>query len=148
MLLMTVSSYTNRKILETETHIAVTLNFNLVFPSPYTFLCRYLSAAHADLQIKELASFVTERMLQEYTMIKYLPSVIAASAVRIARVSLHKDPWSPTLAKYTHYDEADIKSCVSDILVLINDTTSLQTAVFRKYSEPKHESVAKLRICG
>lgn len=80
---------------------------------------------------------------QEYSTIKYLPSTIAASAVYIARKSLKRHPWSPTLVKYTKYDEDDIAECAEEMVNFINDSSCQQQAVFRKYSSPKFGGVAK-----
>ena len=47
-------------------------------------MMRYLKAGHADRRMVWLASYVAERMLQEYSMLKYLPSMVAACAVYVA----------------------------------------------------------------
>jgi hypothetical protein len=146
LVFITDRAYTQKEILESESHIAATLKYNLTVPTVHTFLCRYLKEAHTDRTMVQFACFVAERTLQEYSMIKYLPSVIAASAVQISRVSLHRHPWSPTLAKYTNYDEADIDACVLEIHALMNNTACSQTAVFRKYSSPKFGSVARINL--
>ncbi len=77
-------------------------------------------------------------------MVRFLPSQIAAAAVQVARVTLHRHPWSPTLAKYTNYDECDIETCVSELQAIVSNTTSSQTAVFRKYSSPKFGAVSRI----
>ncbi len=80
-------------------------------------------------------------------MVKYLPSVIAASAVCIARKSLRRHPWSPTLVKYTKYDEPDLAACLADMQVFNDATaTSQQQAVLRKYSNPKFGAVARMPL--
>ena len=94
----------------------------------------------------QLACFAAERTLQEYSMIKYLPSVIAAAAVHISRVYLQRHPWSPTLVKYTKYDEADIQACVSEIKTLMNNNSSSEKNVIIKYSSPEFGSVAKMNF--
>ena len=51
---------------------------------------RYLKAGHADRRMVWLASYVCERMLQEYGMLAHKPSIVAASAVYIARKNLNR----------------------------------------------------------
>ena len=58
------------------------------------------SASHTHPTLPEprrrtvwLACFITERMLQEYHMLKYVPSTIASSAVYLARKNLQRNPW-------------------------------------------------------
>ena len=144
LVFITDRAYTQKEILESESHIAATLKYNLTVPTVHTFLCRYLKAAHADRTMVQFACYLAERTLQEYSMIKYLPSVIAAAAVQVARVSLHRHPWSPTLVTYTNYDEPDIEPCVNELQSIINNSNSSQTAVFRKYSSPKFGAVARI----
>ena len=77
-------AYTREQILSTEGNMLAKLNFQLTAPNAYVFLKRFCKVAgvlsaqrtHADL----LASYLVELTLQEYDMLKYLPSTIAASA--------------------------------------------------------------------
>ena len=101
-------AYTGKEILEMESDIAIALDYNLTVPTIHSFLCRYLKAAHADRTMVQLACYLAERTLQEYGMIKFLPSIVAATAVCIARKTLKRHAWSPTLVKYTNYDEVDM----------------------------------------
>ena len=144
---ITDSAYTNKEILEMETDILLTLNYNLTVPTIHTFLCRYLKAAHADRAMVQLTCYLTERSLQEYSMLRFLPSIIAASAVLIARASLKRHPWSPTLLKYTNYDEQDLQACIEEMHKTIMDPNNQQQqAVFRKYASTKFGSVSKLPL--
>jgi G2/mitotic-specific cyclin-B, other len=143
---ITDKAYSTNEILEMESEIVNTLQWNLTVPTTHTFLCRFLKAAHADRSMVQLACYLTERMLQEYSMLKYLPSVIAASAVNVARKSLHRHPWSPTLVKYTGYDENDIAPCLKEMKNVIRNPACQQQAVFRKYSSNKFGRVAVLDL--
>ena len=141
---ITDKAYNKAEVIEMESDIVNTLEYNLTVPTIHTFLCRYLKAAHADRTMVQLACYIAERTLQEYSMTKYLPSVIAATSVLIARKSLKRNPWSPTLVTYTKYDESDLVACNNDIGAFINDETIQQQAVAKKYSSPKFGSVAKM----
>lgn len=129
-----------------EAEILTTLDFKFTVPTIHTFLCRYLKAAHADRAMVQLSCYLTERCLQEYTLLKYLPSQIAASAVLIARTSLKRHPWSPTLVKYTGYDEPDLSLCINEIKTVLNISGNQQQAVYRKYSSSKFGAVAKMAL--
>jgi hypothetical protein len=85
-----------------------TLKFDLTVATPLVFLKRFLKAAKAKEHVSNLAHFFTERMLQEYHMLGYTSSVIAASAVSMALRVSHCAPWSPTLAHYANYTEDDL----------------------------------------
>lgn len=131
-----------------ETQIANTLGYDLTVPTVHTFLCRYLKAAHADRTMVQMACYLAERTLQEYSTVKYYPSVIAATAIHAARITLRRHPWSPTLVKYTGYDECDLEDCSRDMRSFITEPTepSAQTAVTRKYSNPKFGAVARMAV--
>lgn len=129
-----------------ELEIVNALKYEFTVPNIHTFLCRYLKAAHADRTMVQLACFLTERSLQEYSMLRFLPSKIAASAVYVARKSLKRHPWSPTLVKYTNYDEDQLATCVDEMRAVFTDHNNQQQAVLRKYSSPKFGGVAKMAL--
>jgi cyclin B len=85
---ITDRAYNKQDILEMESDIVNTLDYHLTVPTIHSFLCRYLKAAHADRTMVQLACYLCERTLQEYSMCEFLPSTIAATAVLIARKSL------------------------------------------------------------
>jgi cyclin B len=143
---ITDRAYNKQEILDMESDIINTLEYEFTAPTTHTFLCRWLKAAHADRTMVQLACYLVERSLQEYTSIRFPPSIVAATAVHIARKTLKRHPWSPTLVKYTGYDEAALTECVEDMRVYLNNTASQQSAVLRKYSSPKFGAVAKISL--
>jgi len=143
---ITDRAYNKQEILEMESEIVNTLYYQFTIPTIHSFLCRYLKAAHADRAMVQLACYLAERTLQEHSMIKFLPSVIAATSVYIARKSLRRHPWSPTLLKYTNYDEDDLSACADEMKAVLENSTSQQQAVLRKYSSPKFGAVARMPL--
>ena len=89
-------------------------------------------------------------MLQEYFMIKYLPSMVAASAVYLALKVLGRSGWTSTMHRYTQYSEAALKNCSGDLLNLLKtaQTNPQLQAVKKKYSSAKFSEVAKIPIEG
>ena len=142
---ITDKAYNKQEILEMETEIVNALHYQFTVPTTHTFLCRYLKAAHADRTMVQLSCYLAERSLQEYSCVMFLPSIIAATAVHIARKSLKRHPWSPTLLKYTKYDEDDLLACAEEMRVFLN-ASGAQQAVNRKYSSPRFGSVAKTTL--
>lgn len=143
---VTDRAYDKKEILEMETEIAIALDYQLTIPTIHSFLCRYLKAAHADRAMVQLACFLAERTLQEYSMIKYLPSLVASTAVYIARKTLKRFPWSATLVKYTQYDESDMVECAKSMSTFVSSEQARQNAVRRKYSSPRFGTVALLEM--
>lgn len=143
---ITDRAYTVKEILNMECEVCNALEYNLTVPTVHTFLCRYLKAAHADRTMVQMACYLAERSLQEYSMQKFLPSVIAATAIHASRMSLRRHPWSPTLVNYTKYDEPDLKECSAAMRAFIHSPSTSQTAVSRKYSSPKFGNVARMPV--
>jgi cyclin B len=96
---ITDKAYNKEDILGMETSICEALDYSMTVPTVHSFLCRYLKAAHADRMMVQMACYLAERSLQEHSMLHHLPSIIAACAVCIARKSLRRHAWSPTLLK-------------------------------------------------
>ncbi len=144
---ITDKAYTKEEILEMETKILNALEFKVTIASTHSFLVRYLKAAHADRRMVWLACFITERVLQEYSMLQHLPSTIASCAVYLARKNLQRNPWSPTLCKYTSYTESALRPCLQEMTTILSSKTSL-TAVKKKYSSQKFGGVASMPIEG
>ena len=131
-----------------EENILKTLNYHLSIPNPYKFLVRYLNAAHADKKIVLLSSFVLEESLLSYDIItSYKPSELAAAAVFIARKVSGRNPWSPTLLKYTEYREEDIKLLSSKFLVERARIKEMKlVASKKKYSRSNMSKVASIEL--
>mmetsp|Transcript_30891 Transcript_30891/g.69398 ORF Transcript_30891/g.69398 Transcript_30891/m.69398 type:complete len:335 (-) Transcript_30891:369-1373(-) len=144
---ITDKAYTKEEILAMETKILNALQFKVTIASTHSFLVRYLKAAHADRRMVWLACFITERFLQEYSMLQYLPSIVASCAVYLARKNLQRNPWSPTLLKYTSYSESTLRPCLQEMTGILGLKTSL-TAVSKKYSSQKFGGVASMSIGG
>lgn len=144
---ITDKAYTKQEILEMEADILSALDYQFCVPTTHSFLCRFLKAAHADRVMVQLCCYLVERSLQEYTLLKYLPSQIAATTVLIARISMKRHHWSPTLLKYTTWDEADLAPCMEDFKTILSmPNNQQQNAVYRKYSSTKFGSVAKMPL--
>lgn len=118
---ITSKSYSCNEIIEMERQITLKLEYNLTVPTIYTFLCRYLKAAHADKIMVQVSCYLAESTLQHYKMLNYLPSLIAAKCVHSARMMTNRYPWSPTLRKYTKLDEDDLVLCGNELKQIFHE---------------------------
>jgi hypothetical protein len=84
-------------------------------------------------------------MQQEYGMLKFKPSLIAASSLNLARRALCVPAWNSTLEKHSLYSEASMSSCMREISSTMNASSNLQ-AVKKKYSSSKYECVASVAV--
>ncbi|KAI7727011.1 hypothetical protein M8C21_030487 [Ambrosia artemisiifolia] len=109
--------YTRDQMLGMETTILKKLNFRLNLPTPYVFMLRFLRAAQGGKKFENIAFFLIELCLVEYDALHYKPSLLCASAIYVARCTLHLTPaWTPLLSKHSHYEEVQIRDCAEMIL--------------------------------
>ncbi|URD89320.1 Cyclin, N-terminal domain [Musa troglodytarum] len=108
---------------------------------------RHLRIAEVPaLQLEFLASYVAEISLLEYSLLCYAPSLIAASAIFLAKFILQpaKRPWNATLDHYTLYKPSDISDCVKALHRLFCTSSGNNLPAIReKYSQHKYKFVAK-----
>jgi hypothetical protein len=125
-----------------EENILKTLEYQITIPSAHAFLVRYLKAAHADKRIVQLSCYILDGTLQSYNLLHYLPSQLAAAAVFIARRTVGRNSWSPTLLKYSAYCEEDIVSVARAVLNEKSSTSTELRAVNKKYTSSRYGGVA------
>lgn len=135
--------YPRQEIVQMETTILCALGFKISVPTAHAFLARYLKAGHADAPIAQLACYILEGTLQNYSMLQYLPSQLACASIMIARHATNRNPWSPTLLKYTEYYEEEIIPIAKSILDAKACAGPELTAVNAKYSARRFGRVAK-----
>jgi cyclin A len=148
---ITDDTYTKKQIVQMEREMLKVLQYNLIQPSSYTFLMRYLKVSERISinfdQITLLSQYLCELALQDAEpFLKYLPSVIASSALCLSRHSLNETPWPLILQYYSGYCIADLSNCIQDL----HRTHSMapcqqQQAIRVKYSSEKCMHIAIMK---
>ncbi|KAJ9168372.1 hypothetical protein P3X46_019907 [Hevea brasiliensis] len=149
---ITDNTYTRREVLKMESHVLNFLYFQISVPTTKTFLRRFIQAAQASLKVpcielEFLANYLAELTLVEYDFQKFLPSLIAASSVFLARWTLDQSdhPWGPTLEHYTSYSPSELKTTVLALEDLqLNTNGCSLNAIREKYRQEKFKCVASL----
>ncbi|KAL6660930.1 hypothetical protein ACP70R_000314 [Stipagrostis hirtigluma subsp. patula] len=148
---ITYDTYSKAEVLKMERQVVNDLGFHLSVPTTKTFLRRFLRAAQAvwkapSITLGFLANYLAELALVDYGFLRFLPSVVAASAIFLARWTLKSDhPWNHTLEHYTSYKSSDIKICVCALRELQHNTSNCPLiAVREKYRQQKFDYVANL----
>ena len=90
---VSAKAYTREEILRMETTILSTLKFQITMPTSLSFLARFQRVIEADTRLTDLSNYYAERMLQEYGMLKHLPSTVAAAAMSMALRTLGRPSW-------------------------------------------------------
>ncbi|XP_010437448.1 PREDICTED: cyclin-B2-2-like [Camelina sativa] len=137
-------AYTKNDVLEMEKIMLSTLQFNMSLPTQYPFLKRFLKAAQSDKKLDILASFLMELALVDYEMLRYPPSLLAATAVYTAQCTIHGfSEWSSTCEFHSHYAEHQLLECCRRMVRLHQKaSTDKLTGVHRKYSSSKFGYIA------
>ncbi|KAF3782600.1 Cyclin-A2-1 [Nymphaea thermarum] len=155
--LITDNTYNKQQVLKMEADVLNHLHFELATPTTKTFLRRFLRAAQASskmdriYELEFLANYLAELTLLDYDFLKFVPSLVAASAIFLAKWTLDQlsHPWNPTLEHYTYYKASDLKDVVFEIHRLQFDVKDVAgnvslKAIREKYSQQKFKSVAAL----
>ncbi|KAI3942089.1 hypothetical protein MKW92_033118 [Papaver armeniacum] len=135
---ITDNACSTEQILEMEKSIMVKFKWTLPFPTAYHFLVRFLKAAEANEEMGNMVFFLAELGLLQYEMLKYCPSMLAASAVYAARSTLMISPlWNETLNLHTGYSESQLKNCAKKLVSFRSGAATEHNcpAVLWKYSE-------------
>ncbi|KAM5565789.1 putative cyclin-A3-1 [Rosa sericea] len=151
---ITENTFTKQQVIKMEADILLSLKFEMGNPNVRTFLRKFIDLAqesyykNPNMQFESLIYYLTDLSLVDYKLVKFLPSIIAASAVFLARVIITRskmNPWCPALQEYTGYKTVDLRECVLIIhdLYLGRRGGSL-VAVRDKYKQTKLKCVAKM----
>ncbi|XP_078173954.1 cyclin-B1-5-like isoform X2 [Carex rostrata] len=144
--LIEISNYAYERddILEKEKQVLNKLDWYLTVPTLYMFLVRFIKAARADKEMENMVYFIAELGLLEQSLIKFSPSMVAASCVYVARTILHKSPiWTPTLVHHTHYAAPQLSECAQILVTArLGASHGKLKAVINKYSREEFGKVA------
>ncbi|KAJ1699713.1 hypothetical protein LUZ63_008225 [Rhynchospora breviuscula] len=148
----TANTYNKQEVVEMECDLLRFLKYEMGSPTISTFLRRFLKDSHEDrkranLALEFLAYYLAELSLMDYGCIKYLPSVVAASAVLLARFTVDptNHPWNKKLETGTGYKASELKECVYALHELqSNKRYSSLGAIRDKYKQHTFKCVSTL----
>lgn len=144
---ITDSAYNKQQILEQELDILTTLDFNLTFPTSLRFLERYAKLAEADPYLFSLSKYMVELSLVEVSMNKWNPSLLASSALYVAKKILQRNPpWSHFMMAQTTHSQKEVHKCAKEICIIINLAHQKKyfKAIFKKYSSQANFEVSQV----
>uniref|UniRef100_A0A1J3K6R0 Cyclin-A3-2 n=3 Tax=Noccaea caerulescens TaxID=107243 RepID=A0A1J3K6R0_NOCCA len=151
---ITDNTFTKQDVVKMEADILLALQFELGRPTISSFIRRFTRVAQEDfqvphLQLEPLCCYLSELSILDYKAVKFVPSLLAASAVFLARFIIRpkQHPWNQMLEEYTKYKAADLQECVGIIhdLYLSRRGGSLQ-AIRDKYKHHKFQCVATMPV--
>ncbi|XP_071689529.1 G2/mitotic-specific cyclin C13-1-like [Rutidosis leptorrhynchoides] len=149
---ITDNTYTKQEVVKMEADVLKTLKFEMGNPTVKTFLRQFIKIAQEDydtpnLQLEFLSYYLAELSLLEYSCIKFLPSIIAASVTFLSRFILkpNSHPWNVGLEQLSGYKPSELKECV----LILHDLQSSRraanlVAIREKYKQHKFKCVSEL----
>ncbi|RLN42886.1 cyclin-A3-1-like [Panicum miliaceum] len=150
---ITDNTYTKQEVVKMESDILNVLKFEMGNPTTKTFLRMFIRSAQEDnkkyhsLSLEFLGSYLAELSLLDYSLLRFLPSLVAASVVFVARLTLdpHTNPWSKKMQTLTGYRPSELKDCVTAIHELqLNRKCSSMMAIRDKYKQHRFKGVSAL----
>lgn len=142
-----------------ESRVCKFLQFRLQRLHPLQFLSTFLRAGRicqdpaCAFQSSVQRNMVTYLMTLgrlSYALTRYPPSVLAAAAVYLSRVTMglsdedpdHDQYWTPTLAHFTGYSKEELKNPVFLLYNYQLKAEEMNVAVYQQFSKSKFECVS------
>ncbi|XP_012287078.1 cyclin-A2 [Orussus abietinus] len=143
---ITDDTYSKKQVLRMEHLILRVLSFDLTVPTPLAFLTCYCISNNLSDKIQHLAMYLCElSTLEADPYLQYPPSLLAASAVALARHTLLEEAWPHELELSTGYSLQDLKECISCLnRTFANAPNIPQKAIQEKYKKNKFGHVSML----
>ncbi|KAK2169775.1 hypothetical protein LSH36_7g15015 [Paralvinella palmiformis] len=143
---ITDDTYTKKQVLRMEHLVLKVLSFDVAVPTFNWFCEKFLHDLDADEKTSSLAMYLAElTMIESEPFLNYLPSVIAASAICLANITLKQDPWPHCMVESTGYGMGDLNDCIQHMYsAFCKAPHSPQQAVREKYKLDKYHQVSQL----
>ncbi|KAM0901999.1 hypothetical protein ACQ4PT_019552 [Festuca glaucescens] len=117
---------TSKEVIAMELGMVAALQYDLSEPTAYTF-AEHFTRGEQDSEVRRLAHHFAERSLFDYSLLQLLPSVVAASAVFLARLILNPKAievrqWNEDFEKLTGYKPTDIILGIESLYMMNHDS--------------------------
>ena len=139
-------AYKRMDLQKMEVTILTDLGFEFSKPLVSHFLRRFSKAGGGDLRVHVASKYLIELTLYNYGLSSYPPSLIAASALFVARRVVARQGWNRTLEFYSRYKLAALRPVAAEIAktaINARDDKHMKTTL-RKYSVEKYYRVSLL----
>ena len=145
---ITDNAYTSEDVLFIEREMLRVLEYNVTITSPYRFLERYNRLQRSSEDGFYLSQYMIELGLLDYRMLKYKPSLLAASAIFLSNKFLkNSEAWPSVLRENSTYRDIDLKTCAKDLCVLLQNANNKNLqSLKKKFSSKSFNQVATLNF--
>lgn len=145
------NAYTKEELSEAERYVLNSLEFEIGWPGPMSFLRRISKADDYDYNIRTLAKYLLETTIMDPRLIGTAPSWLAAGAYFLSKTILgynsreHNDAedsivagWTRKHVFYSGYTQQQVFPISSLILENCRHAQERHAAIWTKYSDRRH----------
>lgn len=144
---ITDDTYKKSQVLRMEHLILKVLGFNLSTPTVNTFLSHIAVSCDLSENLYHLAMFLCElTLLEGDPFLQYRPSLVASSAIAVARHCLeYSEIWPHHMVQMTGYKLTDLATCINEInKTHLRVPTMMEKAVCVKYKKSRWHYVSEI----
>eukprot|EP00871_Galdieria_phlegrea_P000252 jgi/Galph1/1227/GphlegSOOS_G5952.1 len=140
---ITDNTYSKEEVLSMETFVMNILDFSFTVATSHQFVTLFESIVKYDNVEKYIAYFLCDLTLVDFSVAKYLPSVVATAAICLARQSCKQIVWDGNMERATKKQWEDVLPCLLAMRKVWESCPhSKLQAVKTKYSTTKYYSAA------
>ncbi|CCK68712.1 B-type cyclin CLB4 KNAG_0B02690 [Huiozyma naganishii CBS 8797] len=138
------NEYTKRDILQAEKFMIDTLEFEIGWPGPMSFLRKISRADFYHYEIRTFAKYFLESVLMEPQLVASPISWIAAGAYFLSKIILKDDIWSSKHVYYSGYTRDQLLPLVITLCEVCKKGRASKNAIWDKYSTGKFHHSSQL----
>ncbi|KAK0496222.1 g2/mitotic-specific cyclin cdc13 [Armillaria luteobubalina] len=130
--------YTVTEMLKAEQYVLKTLNWDLSYTGPMSWLRRGSKADDLEVTARTIAKYLLEVGCIEWRLVATPASLVAAASLWLARLALGREEWTPNLAHYSTFKENELLPTANILLNHLLRLEDRQSAtLIKKYSSKK-----------
>lgn len=138
------NAYSREDIIKAEKFMIDTLEFEIGWPGPMSFLRRISKADDYEYDIRTLAKYLLETTIMDAKLAAAPPSWLASGAYFLSKVILGSNDWTNKHIYYSGYTQEQIFSLATVILENCRHAQSRHQAIWKKYSERRQHRSAQV----
>ena len=153
---ITDHAYAAEEVLDMEMKILLELDWKITAPNAHLWIERLCAVCRASSRVKHRAEYYSQRTLQEYALLDFKPSQIAAAAVHLSLVAEarenrdNRECWPRPCERLTGYTQLELYACAKAISFHVNggvDSKRRLVACKKKFGRHDFAEVSSTGKC-
>ena len=141
------NAYTPKELLAIEGEILAAVDFNVLCPTGFTFLCNFNTQVQLEDKLFYYAQFLLETSMFELSGLKHSNTLLAAGAVFFTNKLFKKEGWPASYEAATGVSEPQLRGAAKDLFLSMQKSEKGELkAISRKFSESNFLEVSKYQI--